>query len=116
MQTTIDFSYLEEMAEGKPEFMKQVLSIFMDNTPSGLLLLEKLVNDGDDMEKIQKQAHFLKSSFGIVKVGGMHERLQQMESLAREKKDREQIEALMNEITAIFKIAHDMITEKMEQL
>ena len=116
MSTNVDFSYLEDMAEGKTEFMKQVLSIFMDNTPAGLVSLEKMVKDEDDLEKIQKQAHFLKSSFGIVKVEGLHERLQQMEAAAREKKDREQIKTLMNEIAAIFKDAEQIIKQKMEQL
>jgi len=113
MDAKVDFSYLEEMAEGKADFIKQVLTIFMDNTPKGLKDLEKLIKEKASFEKIQKQAHFLKSSFGIVKVEGMQECLQQMESLAREGKDRQQIEQLIKEAAAQFSKAEKIIKEKM---
>jgi HPt (histidine-containing phosphotransfer) domain-containing protein len=116
MDTIVDFSYLEEMAEGKKEFTQQVLTIFMDNTPKGIEELKTLVAKKAIYDKIQKQAHFLKSSFGIVKVEGMHERLQQMESIAREKKDRKAIDQLMQEITAIFEKAEPVIKQKMESV
>lgn len=115
MDTTVDFSYLEEMAEGKAEFVQQVLSIFMDNTPKGLVELEKMVQDNAAFDKIQKQAHFLKSSFGIVKVDKVHERLQKMETLAREQTNRPEIEALMTEIMQLFEEAETIIKKKMEQ-
>lgn len=115
MDAIVDFSYLEEMADGKAEFVKQVLSIFMENTPKGLKELQEMVNKKQTFVKIQKQAHFLKSSFGIVKVVGMHERLQQMESMAREDKDRKAIENLMQEITALFDKAESIILKRMEQ-
>ncbi len=116
MSSIVDFSYLEDMAEGKAEFVQQVLTIFMENTPKGLKELEQLVSSRANFDKIHKQAHFLKSSFGIVKVEGLHERLQQMEINARTKKEREVIGELMLEITAIFDKAEPIIKAKMEQL
>lgn len=115
MSSIVDFSYLEEMADGKADFVKQVLSIFMDNTPPGLKELEQMIQQEKDLETIQKQAHFLKSSFGIVKVEGMSERLQQIETLARENKERNTIEGIIKEATTIFAEAEGIIKRKMEQ-
>lgn len=112
----VDFSYLEDLAEGKAEFMQQVLSIFMDNTPKGLVELEEMVTGKFTFDKIQKQAHFLKSSFGIVKVNEVHGRLQKIESLAREQNNRAEIETLMEETKQLFKEAETIIKKKMKQL
>ena len=114
MAAIVDFSYLEDMAEGKISFIHEVLSIFMDSTPKGLQELEKMVNENAGFEKIQKQAHFLKSSFGIVRVDGIHDRLQEIETLAREQKGREDINRMTDEIKGIFAEAEVLIKTKME--
>lgn len=71
----VDFSYVMELGGSKPDFIRQVLSIFMENTPPGLKELEQFIRHGRSWEKISKQAHFLKSSVTIIKIKGMHERL-----------------------------------------
>lgn len=102
-----------ELGGSKPDFVRQVLTIFMENTPAGLKELEQLIRKGrTNWEKISKQAHFLKSSVGIVKVSGMHERLQQIETLAREKRDKETVVKLLDEIVATFSEAEKIILEK----
>ena len=111
----VDFSYVMELGSGKPDFVKQVLAIFLDNTPPGLKELEQLIRGGDDWEKISKQAHFLKSSVGIVKVKDMYERLQQIEMLAKQKKQKDTIVSLLNDIVADFDKAEAIIKEKMEE-
>lgn len=109
----VDFSYVMELGGSKPDFVRQVLTIFMENTPAGLKELEQLIRKGrTNWEKISKQAHFLKSSVGIVKVSGMHERLQQIETLAREKRDKETVVKLLDEIVATFSEAEKIILEK----
>ena|SRR5690606_19020395 len=111
----VDLSYVLELGGSKPDFIKQVLTIFMENTPSGLTdLAELILKKTDNWEEISKQAHFLKSSFGIVNVKGMQERLQHIESLAKEKRDRPQIEKQLGEMQEIFARAEKIIVRKME--
>jgi len=106
-----------ELGGSKPDFVRQVLTIFMENTPPGLKELEQLTRKGrTNWEKISKQAHFLKSSVGIVKVNGMHERLQQIETLAREKRDKEIVVKLLDEIVATFSEAEKVILEKIASI
>lgn len=108
----VDFSYIMELGGSRPEFIQQVLTIFMENTPPGLKELEALVKEEQDWERISKQAHFLKSSVGVVKVRDMQQKLQQIETFAREKRDMALIRKLLDEIVVTFAAAEKVITEK----
>ena len=110
----VDFSYITELSNGKPEFMNQVLTIFMENTPPGLVELENLIINTRKWYEISKQAHFLKSSVGIVKIHGMHERLQQIESIAKTKPDKLKVNQLLDEILDTFSRAEVIIRAKMK--
>lgn len=110
----MDFSYVEDLAGNKPEYMKQVLIIFMENTYPGVDVLKKLIDEKADFEPISKQAHFLKSSVGIIKIKDMYETLKQIEMLGKEKKDREEIERLMTIVLDTFKNAKKIILAKMK--
>jgi len=109
----VDFSYVMELGGNKPDFIRQVLTIFMENTPPGLKELEQYIRHGKSWEKISKQAHFLKSSVTIVRIKGMHERLQQIETLAKEKKDKGVIVQLLDEIMITFEEAEKVISQKL---
>ena len=110
----VDFSYVMELAGDKPDYIRQVLSIFLENTPPGLKELERLVHSDWNWEKVSKQAHFLKSSVGIVRVRDMHDKLQMIELLGKEKRDRDTITRLLDEIVETFAAAESVIRAKME--
>jgi len=110
----VDFSYVMELGGGRKDFVHQVLSIFMENTAPGLKELEQLVRNTDDWDAISKQAHFLKSSVGIVKVRGMQEHLHEIEILGKGKKDKAAIVRLLDEIVETFAEAEGVILEQME--
>lgn len=113
-QDLVDFSYVEDLAGNKPEYMKQVLTIFMENTYPGVDVLKKLIDEKADFEPISKQAHFLKSSVGIIKIKDMYETLKQIEMLGKEKKDREEIERLLEIVLKTFGEAKKIILAKMK--
>jgi HPt (histidine-containing phosphotransfer) domain-containing protein len=109
----VDFSYLHELAGDKPDYINQVLTLFMDSTVPGLKDLDNLINNTSKWDAISKQAHALKSGVGVVKIEGMLERLQKIESLAREKKDKPQIKKSFEEIMETFTLAEPIIRERM---
>ncbi|RYZ56171.1 MAG: response regulator, partial [Sphingobacteriales bacterium] len=114
MQTDlVDFSYIEDLAGGKPDYMRQVLTIFMDNTYPAVDKLEELINQKADFDPISKQAHFLKSSVGIIKIRDMYETLKEIEILGKEQRDREEIERLLQIVLATFAEARPIIEAKM---
>ncbi len=78
----VDYSFLEELSGGDPQYKYDVIGIFLDTMNDGMSNLEQLVA-GDDYEAIEKQSHALKSSAGIVKVRGMYDHLRRMEELVK---------------------------------
>lgn len=98
----LDLSYLYELAGNDPKYIYDVIEIFLDNTPEGMVKLDELIRNTDDFDAIYKQAHFLKSSVSIVKVRDMFEKLNQIESIARGEKDKDAIILLLDEIQATF--------------
>jgi HPt (histidine-containing phosphotransfer) domain-containing protein len=114
-QTLIDLSYVEELAGGKPEYMKQVITIFMDNTYPGVDELERLIKSKAEFEPISKQAHFLKSSVGIIKIKDMYDTFKTIELLAKEKQGREEIERLLETVLETFTKAKPLLLAKMKK-
>lgn len=127
----IDLSYLYEVSDNDPRYIYDVIEIFLSTSPAGLVTLEKLVAEGKDYDAIHKQAHFLKSSFGIIKVNGVFDRLVKMDAQARilaeavaqknnatpEQRDaaKEDVARLMTEIKDIFQQAHPLIIAEMNK-
>ena len=85
----VDFSYIDELSGGKPDFIRQVLTIFMENTPPGLKQLEELIRNTNKRDAISKQ-------------------------MAKEKKDKAEITRLLDEIVHTFSEAEAIINEKLE--
>ncbi len=75
----VDLSYLAEISGNDSFYIAEVVGIFIDTMNKGLPELEELVfSPTPDYDKIHQQAHFLKSSAGIVKVGGNYENFVKM--------------------------------------
>jgi HPt (histidine-containing phosphotransfer) domain-containing protein len=95
---------LEEWANGDIGTMKEIIHLFVDNTPPTLDLLQKAIEEWD-WEQIVKYAHKLKSSYGIVTIGNSLPLIQDIEQAAREKKDEEKIKADFQEVRDQFATA-----------
>jgi PAS domain S-box-containing protein len=103
----VDLSFLFELAEMDPKFISDVLDIFLDTMPGGLDTLESLLKVKTDWEAISKQAHFLKSSTSVVRVGDMFDKLHSIEKLAKEDiPDEATIEAIFANIREMFTEAY----------
>jgi HPt (histidine-containing phosphotransfer) domain-containing protein len=102
MEPLIDFSYLQELSGGDHKYLYELLDIFLGTTPDGLKQLEQLINKGKDWDGIYKQAHFLKSSAGIVKIRDMHTQLLNIEQLGRKKEGMPEIREMITKITTTF--------------
>ncbi|OSZ82330.1 hypothetical protein CAP35_03420 [Chitinophagaceae bacterium IBVUCB1] len=109
MEPLIDFSYLNELSGGDSKYLYELLDIFLGTTPDGLVKLEQLITETDDWDATYKQAHFLKSSVGIVKIRDMHAQLMRIEDLGRKEQGKEEIKELMAKIKATFAEAHPIL-------
>ena len=105
----IDLSYLIEISGNDPSYMREVMGIFVDTMKTGLPKLEQLVMGSGDLADIQRQAHFLKSSAGIVKITGVYENLIMIDNLCKQKAD-------IGEIRQSFAIIKEKYTEALPHL
>ncbi|MBS1772680.1 MAG: Hpt domain-containing protein [Bacteroidetes bacterium] len=115
MEPLIDFSYLNELSGGDSKYLYELLNIFLDSTPAGIITLDELIQKGEDWEAIWKQAHFLKSSAGIVRVRGLYAQLLLIEQKGRKHEGLDEIKAAMAEIKTTFNEAHKILIEEKEK-
>ncbi|HRO42627.1 MAG TPA: ATP-binding protein [Flavipsychrobacter sp.] len=111
----VDFSFLQEIADNDSAYMHEVLDIFISTMPVGLAQLSSLINDTEDFESIAKQAHFLKSSVGIVKIRGMFDQLAKIELMAKQGQGLNEIRNIIKEITDTYNQAHPLVLKEKEK-
>ncbi len=111
----IDMSYILDISGGDPMYMYEITGIFLDTMLSGLPKLKELIEDGSDFEKIHKQAHYLKSSAGIIKVRNNYDNLIKIDTLSQMKADLEEITTLFNSIETNFNEALPALIEIKEK-
>jgi len=114
-ETIVDFSFLHEIADNDSEYIHEVLDIFISTMPDGLSELETLIRQTENYEAIASQAHFLKSSVGVVKVKNMYDQLAEIEALGREQTGIEQMRTLISGLTNIYQLAHPEILREREK-
>ena len=83
---------LEEWANGDVPTMKEIIRLFMENTPPTLDLLGKAIETWD-WDGVVRHAHKLKSSYSIVTVANGYELIQGIEMAGRDQKDKDKIVA-----------------------
>ena len=112
----VDFSFLFELSDMDPKFISDVLTIFLETMPEGLDKLNNLIQDGSDWDAISKQAHFLKSSTSVVKVGDMFDKLYDIEKLTKiSGTELETIKIIFAEIQELFIQAHPILLSENER-
>lgn len=61
----INFKYLKDFAEGDDSFIKNMISIFLENTPETMAIIIKS-NKNDDIKTLKEEIHKLKSSISLL--------------------------------------------------
>jgi PAS domain S-box-containing protein len=111
----VDFSFLEEISNNNSEYIHEVLELFLSTMPEGLTTLHTLIANTEDFENIAKQAHFLKSSVGIVRVRNMYDQLSAVEQMARQQTGIAELRKLIKEITSTYDEAHPLVIREKER-
>src|SRR6185437_15312946 len=114
-QNNVDFSFLYEISDQDSAYIHDVIEIFLDTMPEGLEKLKDLILETDDWDAISKQAHFLKSSVSVIKVGNMFDELNRIELLGKQQTDRDEIEKLLKNLLSSFGQALPVLVEEKEK-
>jgi len=109
----VDYSFLEELSENDPQYIYNILDIFLGSVPEGMDNLKAYVS-ANDWENIYKQSHALKSSFSIIKVSDMYDWLAGIESLAMNRSDSNKIQELFTLAETTFSRVKPAIERKRE--
>lgn len=116
----IDFDFLRDISGNDPEYMFEVIQIFLDSTPAGVRKLDKMIQDGSSWDEISKQAHSLKSSVSVIKIRGIYDQLAELEGITRQKQelseqDKKRVNELMKTISATFGEAEPVLADEMNK-
>jgi hypothetical protein len=111
----IDLSYLHSISGNDSKYMYEVLNLFLSTVPESLAKLEKLVKETDDFDAIHKQAHGLKSSFSIVKVGNIFDDIAAIVLLGRQGSGKDEIEERLDRVMTTFSTALPLITAERDK-
>jgi HPt (histidine-containing phosphotransfer) domain-containing protein len=105
----LDLSYLFEISYGDPQYVFDVLSLFIETFPPGLANLERLVRETDDFDAIHKQAHTLKSSASIIRIREVYDDITRIDMLARGATGKAEIISRLDNVLFNFRKALPLI-------
>lgn len=116
----IDFDFLREISGNDPEYMYEVIQIFLDSTPAGIRKLDEMIHESRNWDEISKQAHSLKSSVSVIKIRGVFDQLAEIETLTRLKQElaepeKGRIRELMTAIATTFSEAEPVLADEMNK-
>ena len=105
----LDLSYLFEVSGGDPNYIFDVLTLFLDTVPATIAQLERSVREMTDFDMIHRQAHSLKSSAGIIRIKDMYDDINRIDALSRDQTGKAEIVARMENVLFNFNKALPLI-------
>ena len=113
MSTTkiTDLTYLKDLSKGNEGFVKEMIGIFLNETPEEIKNLEKAIEE-TDFEKIRSISHHMKSTIPFLGLDKYisHDILQ-IESLALEKREIKTIQNCFAHVKLVCKQAFKELSE-----
>ena len=94
----LDLSYINEISGGDEGYIREIMGIFIDTMSTGMPKLRELIMDSQNYDDIQRQAHFLKSSAGIIKISGVYDNLVKIDMLSKQRTGMDEIRTSLIEI------------------
>ena len=95
----LDLDHLKRIVGNDPAFLRQVLQIFVRNTPQDMEALSKSVAQSN-FEQIGFYAHKLKSAAGAIGYTAAYEDFKALEVLAKNQTPIAQIEEMVNKLAS----------------
>jgi PAS domain S-box-containing protein len=113
--TIVDLSMLHAVAGDDPAYIREILDLYLQTMPGGLAQLSDLVAEGNNWEAASHQAHFLKSSAGIIRVYSMYEVLADIEHKARQQQDLATLPRLAQQLNDWYHEAEPILLQEYDR-
>jgi len=115
MEPLLDLGYVYELADNNPDYIYDIVGLYLDVMGNGLVSLEELIATRADLKAIHDQAHFLKSSAGFIKVRDIYENISAIDNIARNELGREPLDAHLAIVKNNFKEVLPILLEVREK-
>lgn len=96
----IDLTYLKELSNGSNEFIIQIISVFMTQTPEELEKLEKSLNTAN-WDALRATAHKIKPSFLFMGIKELESVVNSVEEFAAKKINLDRLPEMIAKIKTI---------------
>lgn len=106
-----DLTYLQNFSGGDKGFMRQMIELFFKQVP---VELNSLHQHAGNFDNVRNTAHRLKSSVSLVGAESMVVLLKQMEKLAIDGSDSDQILELNKELVQLYNVAQNELKAYLE--
>ncbi len=109
-QKVTDLKYLKDVSKGDANFIKEMIDIFLSETPDEVIQLEKAIAQ-TDFEKIHSISHHMKSTIPFVGLDLIiGNELIQIETLAFDRKEIDTIQTCFTKVKAVMQQAHQELS------
>jgi HPt (histidine-containing phosphotransfer) domain-containing protein len=105
-----DLSYLSGMSGGNPDIIKEMITIFNEQTQEYILEFQKLLNEKNYIQ-LGKLAHKAKSSVAIMGMSELAADLKSLELLTKDIAEIESYPKYVEKFISLSKIAMDELKE-----
>lgn len=104
MYKVINLDYLNDIADGDKDFIREILGIFVDQMPAEEIKLREALA-AQDWQQVRNIAHKVKSSTGNLGIKKAYDNFAEIEDLAQKKVNLEKIPRLVNETLDLCRLA-----------
>lgn len=115
MERVSDLSYLKEASAGNKQFIKEMVEIFLRQTPPALKHAKELLQE-KQWEKFRQTVHKTKPTISMVGIKGLVEDVKTMENLAKMEADVQEISKILEKVDTICQQAYVELQEEINQL
>jgi len=110
-----NMDYLEDLSGGNIQLIKEILELFIKQTPPDMDLLATYIKQ-EEWEKAYKQAHHIKPTLAYVGANGMRAELQEIETLAKNQQELALIPAKLDALTPKLEILYGELSAYLQTI
>lgn len=95
-----DLSYLKENISNDEDVIRELIMIFLENTPQDLKNLNRAYNE-NNLEQVALTAHKMKSSLDVLKIKPLHDVIRRIDKPFKAEEFKDELPEIINKINNV---------------
>jgi HPt (histidine-containing phosphotransfer) domain-containing protein len=108
-------SYLEDLSNGNAVLIRQIVELFLEQTPGDIDQLMARIQE-QDWDAVHKQAHYLKPTMVYVGAKDLHEQITTIDRLAKGREELHKLPEMANSIMPQLAILYEELAAYLHTL